>query len=145
MFWKALQPIQERYSVFLHLLDEANDIIGQRDAEPGGGVRLTSTWKEGETIVDNYGILIKPGAPSGTYMLELGMYRLDDGQRLPVTKGTDVGMDRILLPPIEIQPPDTPFPVDAFALLRAEEQNLGALDLLGYDLFRLGASTSESG
>ena len=105
LFWKALQPIQERYSVFVHLLDEDNHIIGQRDAEPGGGVHLTSTWKEGETIVDNYGILIRPGTPSGAYLLELGMYRLDDGQRLPVTRGKDVGMDRLLLPPIEIQAP----------------------------------------
>ena len=90
--------------MFVHLLDADNHIIGQRDAEPGGGVALTSTWAPGETIVDNYGILVRPGTPSGTYRVEIGLYSVDNGERLPVTKGPDVGTDRVLLPPIAIEP-----------------------------------------
>ena len=138
LFWKALEPIQERYSVFIHLLDTENHIIGQRDSEPGGGARLTSAWKPGETITDNYGILVRPGTPSGKYLLELGMYRIDNGRRLTVTKGSDVGMDRVLLPPIAVQPPETPLPLDAFGIQHLVREEIGALSLLGYDLYRLG-------
>jgi len=138
LFWQALNPVQERYSVFIHLLDAENHIIGQRDSEPGGGARLTSTWKPGETVTDNYGILIRPGTPSGKYVLELGMYGIDNGQRLNVTKGADVGMDRVLLPPIDVRPPEAPLPLDAFDIQHLAREELGALTLLGYDLYRLG-------
>lgn len=138
LFWKALQPITERYSVFVHLLDADNHIIGQRDSEPGGGARLTTTWKPGETIVDNYGILVRPGVPSGIYAVELGLYRLDDGQRLVVTKGADVGTDRVLLPPIRVRPVETPLPLDAFGIQHPMREEMDALSLVGYDLYRLG-------
>ena len=138
LFWKALQPIRDRYSVFVHVLDAENHIIGQRDAEPGGGASLTSTWTPGETVVDNYGILVRPGTPSGTYRVELGLYRIDNGQRLVVTKGPDAGADRVLLPPIEIQPAVGPLPLDAFDIQHASNERLGYLELLGYDLYRLG-------
>ena len=136
--WKALKPVSERYSVFVHLLDGANHIVGQRDAEPGGGGRPTNTWKEGEEVADNYGILIRPGTPSGRYAVELGLYRLDDGGRLPVTRGPETGADRLLLPAIEIRPPDAPLPLDAFGIQHPLTYNLPGLDLLGYDLYRLG-------
>jgi len=138
LFWQALGPIQERYSVFIHLLDAENHIIGQRDSEPGGGARLTPTWKPGETIADNYGILVRPGVPSGTYALEVGLYRVDNGQRLAVTKGADVGMDRVLLPPVRVRPAAAPLPLDAFGIQHPMREEMGGVALLGYDMYRLG-------
>jgi mannosyltransferase len=138
LFWQALRPITERYSVFVHLLDAENHIIGQRDSEPGGGARLTPTWKPGETIADNYGILVRPGTPSGAYTLELGLYRVEDGQRLVVTEGADVGTDRVVLPPIRVRPAETPLPLDAFGIQHPMREEMDALSLVGYDLYRLG-------
>ena len=138
LFWEALRSIPDRYSVFVHLLDAENHIIGQRDAEPGGGAALTSTWTPGQTVVDNYGILVRPGTPAGTYRIELGLYRVDNGRRLPVTKGPDAGADRVLLPPIEILPASSALPLDAFGIEHSGTVRLGSLDLLGYDLRRLG-------
>jgi len=120
------------------LLDAENHIIGQRDSEPGGGARLTSTWRPGETIGDNYGIVVRPGTPSGAYVLELGLYRVEDGQRLVVTEGADVGTDRVVLPPIRVRPAETPLPLDAFGIQHPMREEMDALSLVGYDLYRLG-------
>ena len=49
-----------------------------------------------------------------------------------------MGADRLLLPPIEIRPPATPLPMDAFGIQHPLAYNLAGLDLLGYDLYRLG-------
>ena len=76
--------VSQRYKVFVHLLGPGDTLWGQRDSEPGGGLRPTTTWKPGETIQDNYGILVLPGTPPGEYMLEIGLYSLETGARLPV-------------------------------------------------------------
>ncbi len=138
LFWKALAPIPARYRVFVHLLDAENHIVGQRDAEPGGGVRLTTTWKPDETIVDNYGILIRPGTPPGPYRIELGLYALDGGQRLTVSDGSKPGADHVSLSAIQVELPQTELPVEALGIRTPLMRDLGSLQLLGYDLYRLG-------
>ncbi len=47
LYWQAERTPQARYKVFLHVLDGGNQIVGQRDAEPGGGARLTTLWAAG--------------------------------------------------------------------------------------------------
>jgi len=92
LFWEAVQPVSARYKVFCHLVDGTGRIVGQRDSEPGGGLNLTSDWPPGQTIADNYGILIPADTPPGEYLLRVGMYGLDDGKRLPVSvEGRNVG------------------------------------------------------
>ena len=49
-----------------------------------GGSRPTTTWSEGEVVVDRLGILIPPELSPGEYQLVVGMYRPDTGERLPV-------------------------------------------------------------
>ncbi|MGB9301511.1 MAG: glycosyltransferase family 39 protein, partial [Anaerolineae bacterium] len=48
LFWQASKPIDQRYKVFTHILDARSHIVGQRDAEPVGGTRPTTTWQEGD-------------------------------------------------------------------------------------------------
>ncbi|MEJ2211272.1 MAG: hypothetical protein P8129_19840, partial [Anaerolineae bacterium] len=52
LFWRVDAMPQRRYKVFVHVLDEGNHIVGQRDAEPGGGARPTDLWPAGETMID---------------------------------------------------------------------------------------------
>jgi mannosyltransferase len=143
LFWKALAPLPARYRVFVHLLDADNHIVGQRDAEPGGGVRLTTTWKPDEIIVDNYGIVIRPGTPPGPYRVEVGLYAVDGGQRLPVSRGSEPGGDQVLLPAVQVELPESALPVEALGIRTLSPKDLGAVQLLGYDLFRLGHEHEE--
>ena len=84
------------YTVFVHLIDGGNRIWGQRDSVPGNGTLPTTGWVEGEVIADEYEFTIKPDAPPGEYLIEVGMYDPQTGHRLPVLGGPRPE-DRILL------------------------------------------------
>jgi len=103
LFWEATRPIPRRYKVFVHLLGEDGRIVAQRDAEPGGGVRLTTTWPPGETILDNYGILVPMDAVPGKHRLAIGMYHIEDATRLPVSVGGEAVGDTLLVDGITIR------------------------------------------
>jgi mannosyltransferase len=85
LHWRAEQSPSARYKVFVHLLNAGGQVVAQRDGEPVADTRITTTWKPGEEIDDNYGILVDAGTPAGAYQVEIGMYRADDGVRLPIT------------------------------------------------------------
>ena len=74
LFWETAVPLQTRYKVFLHLLDDNGNLVGQRDSEPGGGLALTTTWQPGQSVIDNHGLLIPGDLPPGQYNLRLGLY-----------------------------------------------------------------------
>ena len=59
--------------------------------------RCNVSRAEGEIIIDEYDIPIQIDAPLGQYMLEIGMYQLETGQRLEVRGGPEGEGDRILL------------------------------------------------
>ena len=140
LFWQASRPVEQRYKVFTHVLDHGGHIVGQRDAEPGGGARLTTTWQTGETIVDPYGLLIRPGTAPGEYAVEIGMYALDGGARLPVTVAGELAGDRIVLEPIRVSSPDSPPRVSGLQMMAPIVVECGPVNLLGYDLYVLGTS-----
>jgi hypothetical protein len=78
LVWRDAQgPTPDHWKVFTHLLDANSKVVAQRDAEPGDGLRPTTTWTHGEQIEDNYGIAIPADLPPGSYSLEIGMYQGD--------------------------------------------------------------------
>lgn len=104
LFWETLSPLEQRYKVFLHLLDETGHVVAQRDSEPGGGLALTTTWQPGQTVVDNHGILLPAAIPAGNYRLLLGLYDFaDPAARLSITTGQGV-VDAFLLATVAVSP-----------------------------------------
>ncbi len=134
LFWQAAQTPKRRYKVFLHLLDGSNHIVGQRDAEPGGGVHLTTLWQPGEVVADNHGLPVHPATPPGDYRLEVGLYDAENGQRLT----TPTGESRVWLEPLRVGRPAAPPPVIALGMQHRAAAGFGELTLLGYDLYKLG-------
>lgn len=85
LVWSADRTPARPYKVFLHLLDGAGNVVAQRDGEPGGGARPTTSWAAGERVTDNHGVLLPPDLPPGAYTLRLGLYdAFDPGARLAV-------------------------------------------------------------
>lgn len=98
LYWQAAGLTESSYTVFVHLIDGRNQIWGQRDALPQGGARPTTSWVEGEMIIDDYEVVVSEDAPPGEYRIEVGMYNATDGKRLPVVgEGGESLGDRILL------------------------------------------------
>jgi hypothetical protein len=81
-----LQPIDESYTVFVHLIDGANHLIAQRDYTPLGGAFPTSLWipkwLPGQSVLDPYTVTIPASTPPGDYAVEVGMYGMTDGKRI---------------------------------------------------------------
>ncbi len=138
LFWQALVPMQQRYKVFTHILDAHGHMVGQRDAEPGGGAKITTVWKQGEQVVDNYGLPILPGTPPGEYVVEIGMYNLETGQRLPIIEGGQAVNDHILLGSVRILPAAAPPPLSVLGMKAHLNATYGDVTLLGYALAKLG-------
>lgn len=90
LYWQADEPVTARYKVFTHLLGETwnavngNFIWGQMDREPVNGETPTTAWTPGAVIADQFTIPLAVDAPPGQYRLEVGLYGLVDGARLPV-------------------------------------------------------------
>ncbi len=95
--WRAAQTPSTRYKVFVHLLDANGQVVAQRDGEPVGDTRITTLWRVGEIIADNYGVFIEPGTPPGEYKIEIGMYRAETGERLRIGEGDSlvIGIVRV--------------------------------------------------
>ncbi len=82
--WQALKPMDLDYTVFIHIVDEEEQIRAQRDKQPQDGQRPTNTWAVGEVIRDEHPIPIPPDAPAARYHINLGLYDWRTGQRLRV-------------------------------------------------------------
>ena len=77
--------MNQRYKVFLHLLDPDGRLVAQRDSEPSGGLAPTTSWSTSETIIDNHGLLLPSDLPPGDYTLIMGLYNIaDPAERLPL-------------------------------------------------------------
>ncbi len=103
VYWRADRAMNGDYTVFVHLIGPENPASGspvwaQDDAQPGHGSYPTSRWRAGETIVDQYALRLPAGAPPATYQIEIGMYLLATGERLPVwVDGRRAAEDRLLI------------------------------------------------
>jgi hypothetical protein len=135
--WRASQSPTQNYKVFVHMLDRHDHIVAQRDSEPLSGRSPTTSWQPGQSIADNYGLLVAPGTPPGEHRIEVGMYDLATGARLPVSvEGKPVG-DRLLLSTMRVTKP-TPPPIDALGMEHTRQIDFSAVRLLGYDFDKLG-------
>lgn len=98
LFWRAEQPMDQDYVVFVQLLDEQGQLRAQVDRTPVGGFRPTSSWQPGEGIGDNHGLELPVGLEPGEYQLIAGLYLPATLERLVVNTadGTELG-DYVLL------------------------------------------------
>ena len=96
--WRAEQTPTARYKVFAQLLNAENQVVAQRDAEPMNNLKPTTQWRAGELIADNIGVFIEPGTPPGDYRVIVGMYRADNGARLPIGES-----DHLILGTIQVR------------------------------------------
>lgn len=116
LFWKREGTIPRDYTVFVHLLDDHERLVAQQDSPPLGGRRPTTTWLQGEVLVDRYELQLPGGIPPGSYHIQVGMYDPSNGQRLDVCEAGEASRDpgtlgcpspdhRVLLPTaVEIAP-----------------------------------------
>lgn len=105
LYWRALRPMQNAYTVFNQVIDLATTAkVGQVDGMPVCDRNPTGQWFAGDIIADPYTIPIAPDAAPGAYTLISGMYNPATGARLEMqTAGGDAIGAEAALATIEIQ------------------------------------------
>jgi hypothetical protein len=81
-YWRALAPAGGPRRVFLHLLDENEEIVAQADAFDVNAL----SWQTGDLIVQR---LTVPAGRSAALAWRLGVYEPVTGRRLPLPAGSD--------------------------------------------------------
>jgi hypothetical protein len=103
--WQGLASMNEDYTVFVHLLDENEQIWGQEDIQPVYGTHPTSQWQEGEIITDPHTLWTDASSPLGLYRIEVGLYLLRTMERLQILDASGNAIsNRVLLGWVEIVP-----------------------------------------
>ena len=111
LYWRALEPMETDYVVFVHVIDPATwSIVGTSDAQPANWTRPTTTWEVGEIIEDTHTFTINDDAPAMPYEVEVGIYsQQPDGtlQRLRVfAENGGMPNDYIYLSRVRVMPED---------------------------------------
>lgn len=86
LIWHALRPPQTSYTVFVHLVDAAGQILDQRDAIPQNYDYPTDLWESGEYVRDVY---VFDRLPEDFDAILVGLYDQLTGLRLNVSAPPD--------------------------------------------------------
>jgi hypothetical protein len=104
LYWHALAPVEQDYSLYLHLFGREGRKIGYRDSHAGMGKYPTSRWQPGEVIQDTYTLQIDPDALAPTAaQLEVGLYQFKTMQRLPASDGMGQPVAQTILARVKIE------------------------------------------
>ncbi|MEM9774862.1 MAG: hypothetical protein AAF902_09795, partial [Chloroflexota bacterium] len=98
--WQGLRQIDEDYTIFVQVLNQDDQLVGQLDIKPAQGTRPTNLWEPGELLQDRFTVpLTSDLSTADTHRLIIGFYRLSDFQRLLVldSDGTPTG-DHFVIP-----------------------------------------------
>jgi 4-amino-4-deoxy-L-arabinose transferase-like glycosyltransferase len=88
--WQLSQPVPENYSVFVHLIDEHDVIVAQRDMHPGQGNLALAEQPAGRRWSDRYTLRLSPLTPAPKLLRwAVGLYNHKTGQRLTLSDGSD--------------------------------------------------------
>ncbi|MDJ0755100.1 MAG: hypothetical protein QNJ45_16380 [Ardenticatenaceae bacterium] len=88
LIWQSLNETSTSYRVFVHLVDEAGEIVAQSDGEPAGWSRPTTGWLPPEYIIDEHTLTLPENLPDGTYRLRIGLYNPQTGERVLSEEGS---------------------------------------------------------
>ncbi len=119
LYWQSQIAMDRNWSIFLHVVDDQQVIVAQRDRYPGNGALATTLLHPGQTFADRYVVILPDAtyAPASAY-IEVGLYDLGDVARvrLPLVNyqapeaALPSGPDALALAPLEIRARPAPWP-----------------------------------
>ncbi|HSH03253.1 MAG TPA: hypothetical protein VLL52_12095 [Anaerolineae bacterium] len=89
LIWQAATRTQTDAKVFVHMYDEAGNIISQHDGYPVADTRPPYSWLAGEYITDTHLLPLPPNFPNTPYQIHIGLYHPQTGIRLLTTNDQD--------------------------------------------------------
>jgi hypothetical protein len=84
LYWQALAPMTLDYSVFMHLTSTGGEIPVKNDSLPYTSPKRTRRWTTGQVMKEVRTLAIPDYVLPGLYDIDLGIFSVDTGDRLPV-------------------------------------------------------------
>jgi hypothetical protein len=81
--WQALAPMDKDYTAFIHVVDHEGRLWAQQDKLLAVGGEPTSSWRKGWVLYETYRIQLPSDTPAGDYVIKVGLYYWETGERLP--------------------------------------------------------------
>ena len=86
LYWQSVERPDFDYSVFVHLIDESNQLVAQKDHAPGENQGYPPTvWWPGDIVADEHRINISSVLAPGSYHFRVGVYNWATREQLPVS------------------------------------------------------------
>jgi hypothetical protein len=139
LYWEVNARPPGDYLLFVHLMDEAQTMVAQRDTHPGLGSFPSSQWRPGDRFVDKIRVQIPETAYAPvTAGLSVGLYD-PEAYRLAVFDEDDQLLgDAVELATVELLAPEGKFP-------NPQDQNFNdELRLVGYEFDKREATEGQS-
>lgn len=83
LYWQAVAPDGQDYTIFMHLVDDQGNLMAQADGPPQNGRYPTSILETSEQILDTHLFDLPDDLQSGSYQILMGVYHPETGVRLP--------------------------------------------------------------
>jgi 4-amino-4-deoxy-L-arabinose transferase-like glycosyltransferase len=139
LFWEAIAPFNQDFSIFLHLVDAHDLVIAQRDALPGMGTLSTQWLTPGQRWAEWRVLTLPETAFSPNHaVFEVGLYDYHTGERLALVDANgQITGDNVRFGELGVQarPGEVPNPI--------EIDFGGEMELIGYDLDRRALRPGE--
>ncbi len=103
LFYEGLKPAARSYTQFFQLYASELGMAAQIDQPPLRGGNPTNTWQPGEVIAEQVVLSVKQDAKPGEYMLNIGMYDPENGERVILTDDQGTLLPDRLIPLARIQ------------------------------------------
>ncbi len=103
LVWQAMGSVTADYTVFVHVLNpDGTCCAWQLDAQPVQNSYPTTRWLPAEYVADKWQIAADK-LPTGDYLVEIGLYDAQTGNRLIVQNGGEGAADFLYLSPLKIR------------------------------------------
>lgn len=86
--WQILEKPDAPVAAFVHLYNQAGQLVAQHDGPPAQNFVPFDAWQPGDLISDQHIITLDPALPPGSYTLAAGLYNSFNGERLSAKSGT---------------------------------------------------------
>lgn len=106
LFWETGNEVTNDWTTFIHLLDNKGELVAQYDGPALAGLQPTSLWHGDAIYVDLREMRLPNGLAEGDYVLHIGLYDFETGERLPLQPRELDNVqfnDGQLLVPLEVQ------------------------------------------
>jgi hypothetical protein len=97
LYWRPLKPLEQDYSLFVHVRDSQNNTLVNADHQPYNNLVPTSRWPVGLTLKETIRLDLPPELPAGEYRIIVGIYSPATLERMPLQPDTS-GENGLILP-----------------------------------------------